>query len=82
MRGLRGGTGLGALRVALPAPIELEDPIQVREQHLDLLALVARDQPCLGSCGGTNQVASAFMDRTRNLGGKLVGQHRTFSELA
>jgi hypothetical protein len=58
----RGGIHRGRRWPAQSEPIELQDALQVREQHFDPFALVARDLVGLGFSDVAAEIARPFMD--------------------
>jgi hypothetical protein len=58
---------LGASRTTQSKPAELQDALQVREPHLDLLALTAWLLEGFGGRKRTGNVSGAFMDIARDL---------------
>jgi hypothetical protein len=51
---------------------ELEDALELREQHLDLLSLTLRRDIGIGYGGITGQISRAFMDSPCQLSGRHV----------
>src|SRR5262249_33448220 len=62
-----------AARSAQPQSVELQDALEMREQHLDFLPLAARGLVRLGLGDVAGQVACAFMDRAQNLARRCIG---------
>ena len=58
---------------AQPQSVELQDALEVREQHLDFSSLAARGLARLGFGDVLGQVTCAFMDRAQNLAGRCIG---------
>lgn len=60
---------LGFARAAKPKLVELQDALQMREEHLDPLSFTTRDSVGLGPCDGARLLASSFVDGSRDLAG-------------
>ena len=58
---------LGASWTTQPKPAELQDALQVREPHLDLLAFPSRLLEALGAGERPGNVSGALMDIARDL---------------
>jgi hypothetical protein len=58
---------LGASRTAKPKLTKPEDALQVRESHLDLLALASRLLKALSTSERPGHVSGVFVDVARNL---------------
>src|ERR1700751_3605334 len=58
---------LGTPRPTQSEPAELEDALQVREPHLDLLALTSRLLKALNASGRACNVSGMLMDVARDL---------------
>ena len=50
------------IRTAQSEPVELQDALEMREQHLDLFALTPRGLIGLGLADLTGQIARSFVD--------------------
>ena len=66
---------LGATRSAQPQAAEMQDALQVREQHLDAFALTARPLEGLGLGERTRNVTSLLIDAAQDLRAGSFGQH-------
>ena len=58
---------LGASGPTQPEPTELQDALQVREPHLDLLALAPRLLEALGASERPRDISGVLMDIARDL---------------
>ena len=58
---------LGASWTTQPKPAELQDALQVREPHLDLLALTSRLLKAFGASVRSGDVSGVLVDIARDL---------------
>src|ERR1700722_19866167 len=57
-------------RAAQPEPVETQDALEVREQHLDFLPYTPRSHVSNSLSDFARNVSSLFVDRTRDLAGR------------
>jgi hypothetical protein len=62
-----------AVRASEAQAVQLQDALEVREQHLDLLPLAPGSQISICQRQITSEIARAFMDRARDFARGLAG---------
>jgi hypothetical protein len=72
----------GAVRSAVAQPVEPQDALEMREQHLDLLPLSPRGDMGVGRGDAPGHVAGASWIECRSLRASMLGKHCGFSEQA
>ena len=61
---------MSAVRASQSEPVQAQNALEVREQHLDLLALTSRRHIGLGPGDATRHISGSLVDRARNLAGR------------
>ena len=63
----------GSVWTAKAKPVELQDTLEMRKQHLDLLPLAPGSDICFALRQIPRQFPSTFVDRARDFAGRLTG---------